>query len=378
MDEPSLGRSRPLVPPLYQSSVYVLPDLDALDAIMDEGAPGFVYARDAHPNAQLLAERLAQLEGTDWALVGSSGMAAISAALLALVQQGDRIVASNRLYGRTTQLLARELHRFGVETTFVDPCDLNEVRSALQRPAKVLLVETISNPLLRLADVETLARWTKANDTWLCVDNTFATPVLFRPAEWGADLTIESLTKMLAGHSDVTLGAVAGTGDLLGTQRQTMSIWGLSANPFDCWLALRGLETLALRVRTASERALALAHWLTRQPNVVRVIYPGLVDHPDHALASRLLAGAFGNMLCFEVAGGRDGVNRFLRQAVGIPFSPSLGHTTTTCSHPASTSHRYVSQAEKRRQGISDGLIRLSVGVEELADIQREISRGLA
>jgi cystathionine beta-lyase/cystathionine gamma-synthase len=376
--QPPLGSSTPLVPPLYQSSVYTLPDLDALDRIMNAEEPGFIYARDGHPNARHLADQLAALEGAAWAAVCGSGMAAITAGLLAVVQQGDRIVASNRLYGRTTQLLNQELPRYGVQTTFVDSGNLAEVRAALDKPAKVLFVETMSNPLLRLVDVEALAEIAGERNSLLAVDNTFATPVLARPLELGADLVVESLTKMIGGHSDVTLGVIAGAGDLLPQVSQVMSIWGLASNPFDCWLAARGLATLPLRMRAASANAAALADWLVEQPGVARVVYPGRPDHPDHDLAGRLLAGCFGNMLCFELAGGRDAVNRFLRLAQGIPFSPSLGNTTTTCSHPGATSHRYVSPAEKRRQGIGDGLIRLSVGVEEIEQIRRELAKGLS
>jgi cystathionine beta-lyase/cystathionine gamma-synthase len=372
-----LGLSTPLVPPLYQSSVYTLPDLDALDRIMNAEAEGFIYARDGHPNAHFLAGQLAALEEATWAVVCGSGMAAITATLLALVQQGDRVLASNRLYGRTTQLLAQELVRFGVQTTFADSNDLDQVRTALDTPARVLFVETLSNPLLRLADLDAFARLAHERECLLVVDNTFATPVLTRPLEHGADLVVESLTKMIGGHSDVTLGLVCGRGDFLAQVKQVVSIWGLASNPFDCWLASRGLATLPLRMRAASAHAAALADWLRDQAGVVRVIYPGMADHPDHDLARRLLDGGFGNMLCFELAGGREAVNRFLRQARNIPFSPSLGNTTTTCSHPAATSHRYVSPAERKRQGISDGLIRLSVGVEDLGQIRQELSRGL-
>jgi cystathionine gamma-synthase len=372
-----LGCSTPLVPPLYQSSVYTLPDLDALDRIMNAEEPGFIYARDGHPNARDLADQLAALEAADWAIVCGSGMAAITALLLATVQQGERIVAGNRLYGRTTQLLSQELVRFGVQTTYVDANDLAQVRAALETPAKVLLVETMSNPLLRVPDMEELARLAHERGCLLLVDNTFATPVLTRPLELGADLVVESLTKMIGGHSDVTLGLACGSGELLQQVSAVVSIWGLASNPFDCWLANRGLTTLALRMRTASANAAALADWLVEQPSVTRVVYPGRADHPDHECAARLLTGGFGNMLCFELRDGRDAVNRFMRQAKGVPFSPSLGNTTTTCSHPGTTSHRYVSPAEKRRQGITDGLIRLSVGVEELEQIKQEMAKGL-
>jgi cystathionine beta-lyase/cystathionine gamma-synthase len=373
-----LGPSTPLVAPLYQSSVYTLPDLDALDRIMNAEEPGFIYARDAHPNARRLAEALAALEGAEWSAICGSGMAAISAVILATHQKGDRIVASNRLYGRTTQLLGQELPRFGVTNEFVDCGDLGRVEAALKTGARMLFAETMSNPLLRLIDIAELAKLAKRHGAMLLVDNTFATPVLTRPLDLGADVVMESLTKMIGGHSDVTLGMIGGKGDMLPQISAAVSIWGLASNPFDCWLAERGLATLSIRMRAASENALALASWLREQPGVTQVVYPGLADHPDHVLAGKLLQGGYGNMLCFELAGGRDAVNRFLRLAPGIPFSPSLGNTTTTLSHPATTSHRYVSPAERKRQGIGDVLIRLSVGVEELDHIKKEMSRGVA
>jgi cystathionine gamma-synthase len=372
-----LGPTTPLVPPLYQSSVYTLPDLDALDRIMNAEETGFIYARDGHPNARHLASRLAEIEGAEWGLVCSSGMAALSVLLVGCSQKDTHLVASHRLYGRTTQLLEQELARFGVRTTFVDTCDLDAVDQALQTPTRLLLVETLSNPLLRVANLKALAELAHDHHCLLVVDNTFATPVLTRPLDHGADLVMESLTKMITGHSDITLGLVAGRNDLLPELSQAMSIWGFSANPFDCWLAGRGLDTLSLRMRAASANAAILADWLAGQPGVARVVYPGRENHPDHELAHEVLSGHFGNMLCFDLAGGRDAVNRFMRQAPGIPFSPSLGNTTTTCSHPATTSHRYVSPAERRRQGITDGLIRLSVGVEEVNTIHAELAKGL-
>ncbi len=375
--QPPLGQSAPLVPPLYQSAVYTLPDLDALDRIMNAEEPGFIYARDAHPNARHLGEQLAALEGGKWGVVCGSGMAAITAVVLASVSQGERVVASNRLYGRTTQLLMEELPRFGVQATLVDTNDLAAVRAALEKPARLLFVETMSNPLLRVVDLEALAELADERDCRLVVDNTFATPVLCRPLDFGAEFVMESLTKLIGGHSDVTLGALCGRDDFLPETTRTVSIFGLSSNPFDCWLAQRGLATLPLRMKAASANAAALADWLAAQPGVSRVLYPGRSDHPDHELAGRVLDGGYGNMLCFELDGGREAVNRFMRLARGVPFSPSLGHTLTTCSHPATTSHRYTSPAEKRRQGISDGLIRLSVGVEELKDIKAEMARGL-
>jgi cystathionine beta-lyase/cystathionine gamma-synthase len=374
---PKLGSSEPLAQPLYQSSVYALPDLDALDSILGTAAPGFVYARDAHPNARLLADQLAAAEGAAWGAVCGSGMAALTAALLSLLKQGDRVVAGTCLYGRTTQLLRQELSRFGVETVLVDPADRGGVRAALDVPTRLLLVETISNPMLRLADIEALAALAHERGCELLMDNTFATPVLCRPLDLGADLVVESLTKMVGGHSDVTLGVVCGRNDGADRLASVVTIWGLAANPFDCWLASRSLSTLALRMRAATANAAALADWLPDQHGVLRVVYPSRPDHPDHDLAQRLLPAGAGSMLCFEVPGGRESVNHFFRAARGVPFSPSLGHTSTTCSHPWSTSHRYASPDEKLRQGISEGLIRLSVGVEEITHIQHELKQGL-
>lgn len=373
-----LGDSRPLVPPLYQTSVYTIPDLDVLDRISEGQAPGFIYVRDGHPNSKILADEMAAIEKASWAVINGSGMAAMSAIVLGTVRQGERIVASNRLYGRTAQLFQQELPRFGIQATFVDTGDLDQVRDALKQPTRLLHVETMSNPLLRLSDIESLANLAHERDCRLSVDNTFATPVLTKPLALGADLVMESLTKMIGGHSDVFLGAVCGCDPaILPLISQVTTVWGLASSPFETWLAHRGLSTLPLRMKAACSNAAALADWLAFQPLVNRVIYPGRPDHPDHELAGKLLQGGYGNMLCFELRDGRDGVNRFMRQAPGIPFSPSLAHTTTTISHPGTTSHRYVSQADKKKQGISDGLVRLSVGVEDLELIKEEMGKGL-
>jgi cystathionine gamma-synthase len=379
MTDPLLGPSVPLVPPLYQSCVYNLPDLDALDRVMNGQEPGFIYARDGHPNSKSLADKLAGLESAKWAIVCGSGMAALSAAFLGYVGAGDRVIASNRLYGRTNKLLRQELNRFGVKTAVVDCNDLAAVRAAFAEPARVLFVETMSNPLCRTVDVPALAEIAHQHNAKFVVDNTFATPTLVRPLEHGADLVMESLTKVIGGHSDVTLGLIAGNDpELLPALAQIVSTWGLAANPFDCWLCERGLPTLELRVHASSRNAKLVADWLAEQSGISRVIYPGRPDHEDHDIARKLLDDEFGTMLCFDLAGGRDAVNRFMRKATGIPFSPSLGHVGTTLSHPDTTSHRYESPAEKRRQGITDGLVRLSVGIEPFERIRDEMARGLA
>ena len=379
MSTPDFGRTRPLAPSIHPSAVYCVPDLDVLDAIYAGEEPGFIYARDGHPNARSLAMELAKAEAASWGIVTATGMGAISGPLLALVSQGERIVASNSLYGKTTKLLAQEMSRFGVISQFVDTNDLNAVRAALGTPARVLLVETVSNPLCRIADLPALAELAHSRNCLLFVDNTFASPYLCRPLEMGADLVMESLTKMIGGHSDVTLGFVGGSDAAHSAPIGAgISTWGLAANPFDCWLAERGLATLDLRMPAATTNAIAIADWLAVQPGVVRVVYPGRRDHPDHELMQRILPSGSGNMLCFELSGGRDAVNRFLHQAPEIPFCPSLGHHRTTCSHPDTTSHRYELHDEKLKLGITPGLIRLSVGCEPQAEIQREMAKGLA
>lgn len=377
---PDLGPSSPLAPPLFTSAVYTLPDLDALDAISDGGAAGFIYARDGHPNAADLAAKLTALEAAAWGVVCGTGMAALSAAFLALLDGGGKVVASNRLYGRTNKLLRSELPRFGVATTSVDVSDLDATREvvAAVKP-KVLYAETMSNPMCRVPDLAALAEIAASNGARLVVDNTFATPVLCRPLELGAHLVMESLTKMIGGHSDVILGFLCGREpELFAGVAQVVTTWGLASGPFDCWTAERGLQTLELRERQAVANAAGLADWLSSVPGVSRVVYPGRSDHPDYELAKRQFPLGCGNMLCFELEGGRDAVNRFMRSAPGIPFSPSLGHVTTTISYPAGTSHRYDSPDERAGQGITDGLIRVSVGCEPLDRIAGEMAKGFA
>jgi cystathionine gamma-synthase len=374
---PAFGPSAPLTPALYPSAVYAIPDLDALDDIYEKRAPGFIYARDGHPNATSLAAAINTLHAAAWGVVTGSGMGAISAAVLPLVGQGERIVAADNLYGKSAKL-CRELARFGVTTEFVNPCDPAAVEAALARGAKAVLVETISNPLCRVCDLSAVAALTRRHGAKLIVDNTFATPVLCRPLDLGADLVMESLTKMIGGHSDVTLGYLGGSDTALSVAAESaVSTFGLAANPFDCWLTERSLDTLDLRMRAATANAAAVAEWLGAEPAVKRVVYPGRADHPDHALAKRQFPGGFGHMLCFELA-DREAVNRFMRGATQVPFAPSLGHALTTISYPDGTSHRFEPTEAKRRQGITPGLVRLSVGCEPGQALRQKLTEGLA
>jgi cystathionine gamma-synthase len=368
----------PLVPPIVPSAVFVARDADHMNRVYEGQEPGFTYAREGSPNAELLAAKIASLERAESGLVTSSGMSAVSAIVLGLLKAGDHIVAGNQLYGRTLRLVSQELPRLGFATELVDATDIAAVERAIRPGTRLLLVEVVSNPLLRIPDIAALAAAARARGVLLVVDNTFPTPLAFRPLSVGADIVFHSITKMLAGHSDVTLGAVCGTRELIAPIRDAIVTWGLNGSPFDCWLAERGLNTLELRVARGNANAAALADFFARQPAIRRVFYPGRADHPDHAVASRLLSDQFGNMVTFELGGGRDTVNRFMRALRSIPFAPTLGDVSTMISHPAVTSHRGLTVAAREALGITEGTIRVSVGVEPFALLEEEFGAALA
>jgi cystathionine beta-lyase/cystathionine gamma-synthase len=382
--EPPVSATRPLVTPLSPSVVFRAADADALDAVYEGRDRGFSYAREGHPNAAVLADKLAWMEGLDpdagqTGIVTSSGMSAVSAVLLGLLKAGDHIVAGNQLYGRFLRLLTKDLPRLGFAATLVDASDAEAVAAALRPETKLLLVEVVANPTLRVADVKGLAKLARERGLVFVVDNTFTTPRGFRPFEHGADVVIHSVTKLLAGHSDATLGFAAAR-DRARQQAIVDAVvtWGLNASPFDCWLAERGLNTFDLRFERAQENAKALADHLRGLKGVKRVLYPGADDHPDRDLARDLLAGSFSHMVSFELDTDRAGVNRFLRAASNIAFAPTLGDVATTISHPPSSSHRALSEAERLKLGISEGFIRVSVGIEEIDLLKREFSAAVA
>jgi cystathionine gamma-synthase len=365
------------VPPIVPSVVFAARDVDQMNGVYEGQEQGFTYAREGSPNAELLAAKIAALEGADAGLVTSSGMSAVAAIMLGLLKGGDHIVAGNQLYGRTMRLVSQELPRLGFATDLVDATDAAAVERAMRPDTRLLLVEVVSNPLLRIPDIEALAALARARGVLLVVDNTFPTPLAFRPLALGAHVIFHSITKMLAGHSDVTLGAVCGSRELITPIRDAIVTWGLNGSPFDCWLAERGMNTLELRVARSNTNAAALAEFLARQPAVRRVFYPGRADHPDHAVARRLLGDQFGNMVTFEIDGGRETVNRFMQALQSIPFAPTLGDVSTIISHPAVTSHRGLTAAAREALGIREGTIRVSVGVEAFALLEDEFSAAL-
>jgi len=368
----------PLVPPIVPSAVFVARDADHMNGVYEGREQGFTYGREGGPNAELLAAKIASLEGAECGLITSSGMSAVAAILLGLLKAGDHVVAGNQLYGRTLRLVTQELPRLGFATDVVDAADVAAVERAIRPETRLLLVEVVSNPLLRVPDIVELSALARARGVLLVVDNTFPTPLAFRPLALGASIVFHSVTKMLAGHSDLTLGAICAARELATPIREAVVTWGLNGSPFDCWLAERGMHTLELRVARANANAMALADFLARQPAVRRVLYPGRADHPDHAVARRLFGDQFGNMVTFEIAGGRDTVNRFMQALQSIPFAPTLGDVSTIISHPAVTSHRGLTAAARDALGIHEGTIRVSVGVEALSLLEDEFLTALS
>lgn len=355
----------PLVAPIVPSAVHVARDVDHMNDVYEGRDTGFTYAREASPNADMLGAKISALEGVELSLITSSGMSATAAIFLGLLKAGDHILSSNQLYGRTSRLMTQELPRLGFATDLVDTTDVAAVERAMKPNTRLLLVEVVSNPLLRVVDVAALAKIAKARGALFVVDNTFPTPLTFQPMKLGADIVFHSVTKMLAGHSDVTLGAVCGARELLTPVRDAIVTWGLTPSAFDCWLAERGMNTLELRVARANSNAAALADSLAGHKAVARVFYPGRADHPDHQVAQRLFGKNFGNMVTFELRGDRDTVNRFMRALDSIHFAPTLGDVATIISHPGVTSHRGLTPEARAALGIREGTIRVSVGVEE-------------
>jgi cystathionine beta-lyase/cystathionine gamma-synthase len=379
VDELPASRTRPLALPIVPSSVFEVDSLETLDEVSEGRAEGHIYTRYGNPNQAALERLVARLEGAEAGLACASGMGAIVAVLLANLRSGDRVIASTALYGPTAMLLAGPLAGFGVLPVFVDVADRSAVEAALAEPAAAMIVETISNPLLRVPDLDMLARLAHAAGARLIVDNTFATPYHCRPLGHGADAVVHSATKYLGGHSDVTVGVVAGAGEFVGRASTVMSSYGAPASPFDCWLTVRGIKTLALRMERSSANAAHVASFLeTRTDAVAAVHYPGLRSHPEHKLAGRMLERGFGAMVSFDLHGGEAAASGFVRGLRRIRFAPSLGDVSTTISHPAKTSHRSLGEGGRRAAGIGPGLIRLSAGIEHCDDIIADLELGLA
>lgn len=371
-----MPRTLPTVQPIYQTSVFSFSSLEEVDQAFSGAEGTYIYSRYGNPTVQALEQALAALESGSDCIVTSSGMAATTATLLSLCSAGDHIIAAEDLYGGTQSLLERELSRFGISTTFIDATLPAKVEAGIRPNTKAIFVETISNPLMRLVDFSQLVMFKRAYKLKLVVDNTFASPMLCRPLEQGADLVVESLTKYINGHSDVTLGAVVGSADDIERVKPLHIQFGATASPFDAWLVMRSMGTLPLRMRQHTQNAHILADLLTGLPRVLRVHYPGLLGHPQHALAEKQLSG-FGGMLSFVVEGGSYGAEQLVKALSMVDFVPSLAGVATTISHPAKTSHRGLTSLARARLGIDEGMLRVSVGLEDSADICADFAQAL-
>ena len=386
MNQPPLRRpawpenaARPLVSPLQPSAVYVSDGPDMLDAQYAGEVPGYTYAREGHPNADVLAGMIDGMEGMTGGLITGSGMAAVTAAMLGCLGAGDHVLGGDQLYGRSLRLLTETLPALGILTSTADSTDSGAMAAALRPETRLVLIEVISNPTIRVADVAGIAALCRERGILLAIDNTFTTPFGFRAGEYGADLVIHSVTKLLSGHSDTTLGYVAARDPAIAEKIRTLTItMGLTPSAFDCWLAERGLLSFELRYARAESNALALAEALSKAGPVRRVIYPQRPDHPDHNRATSLLGSRGSHMLSFEIEGGRAEANRLVAAMPEIAFAPTLGDISTTLSHPASSSHRGLTAEARASIGITEGFFRVSVGCEPPDGLVGAFEKGLA
>jgi O-succinylhomoserine sulfhydrylase len=362
---------------LYLSSSFVFESAAQAAARFSGGEAGPVYSRFTNPTVAMFQERLAALEGAETCLATASGMSAILMTAMSLLRSGDHVVCSNAVFGATVTLFDGLLRRFGVETSFVAATDAAAWRGALRPKTRLLFLETPSNPLIEVADIAALAGVAHDAGALLAVDNCFCTPALQRPLQLGADLVIHSATKYLDGQGRVLGGAVCGSKALVAEgMLPFLRTAGPSLSPFNAWVALKGLETLELRMLAQSERALELARWLETHPRVARVFYPGLASHPQHALAQRQQRAA-GAVVSFEVKGGREAAWAVVDATRLISITANLGDVKSTITHPATTTHGRISPEARAAAGISEGLLRVAVGLEAVADIEADLARGL-
>jgi O-succinylhomoserine sulfhydrylase len=369
---------------LFLTSSFVHPDAATAAARFANEEEAFVYSRFSNPTVTMFERRLAAMEGTQAALATSSGMSAILLLIIGLLKAGDHVVCSRSVFGSTIKLLQGEFGRFGVESTFVSQTDVAEWRAAMKPHTKLLFAETPSNPLTEVCDIRALAEIAHAGGALLAVDNCFCTPALQRPLDFGADLVVHSGTKFLDGQGRVMAGAVCGTADIIeGKLTPVLRSAGMSLSPFNAWVVLKGLETLSIRLQAQSARSLALARWLQEQPAVTRVYYPGLPSHPQHALAMAQQSGCGGAVVSFITRG--DTPEEARRNAFAVidatricSISANLGDTKTIITHPASTSHGRLTEEQRLSAGITQGLVRVAMGLEDVEDIQNDLNTGLS
>ena len=361
---------------MYLTSSFVFDNAAQAAARFSGAEPGMIYARFTNPGVSAFEERLAALEGAERCVSFASGMAAILATVMGLMRSGEHIVASRSIFGSTVQLFNNIIGKFGVETTFVSPTDPEEWRRAVRPNTRLFFVESPSNPLTEVSDIAALAAIAKEAGAWLAVDNCFCTPILQRPLTLGADIIIHSATKYLDGQGRVLGGAVLGKKDLMEGVFTFLRTAGPTLSAFNAWVLFKGMETLDLRMRQHSVNALELATWLEGQPQVARVLYPGLPSHPQHALAMRQQATG-GGIVAFELKGGKDAAWRLIDATRIMSITANLGDVKTTITHPASTTHSRMTAEQRADAGISDGLIRIAVGLEHVDDLKQDLLRGM-
>jgi cystathionine gamma-synthase len=366
-----------IVAPIYQTATFGFEKAEDVSKAVNGESRRYVYSRWDNPTVMKLERKLAAFEGADDAAFFSSGMAAISTAILSIVRPGDRLVAVRDLYGETYKLFHDVLPAFGIETALVDTTAIGEMRREVSTGTRVVYVESPTNPTLKLVDIAKAARLAHSVKGLLFVDNTFASPINQTPLALGADIALHSATKYLNGHADVVAGAAAGSREQIAKIKMMRRTLGGTLDAHAAWLILRGMKTMALRVRAQNENALALAEYLSKHKKVKRVNYPGLKDHPQHALAKRQMNG-FGGMMSFELKGTLTDATRLIeRLRVGY-LAASLGGTETLFSQPATLSHHQVSASERAKTGIQDTLIRVSLGIEDVGDIIDDFEQALA
>jgi len=362
---------------LYLTSSFVFENAAQAAARFQGNEPGNIYSRFTNPTVTVFQDRLAALEGAEACVATASGMSAILATAMALLKSGDHVVSSSGVFGATVQLFSSILSKFGIETDYVDGTDTKAWKAALRPGTRLLYLETPSNPLTEVFDIEALARLAHGAGALLVVDNCFCTPALQRPIDLGADLVIHSATKYLDGQGRVLGGAVLGKRDLVMDGIYSfLRTAGPSLSPFNAWVLLKGLETLRIRMEAQSQSALELARWLQAHPRVSKVHYPGLPSHPQHELATKQQRSG-GAVVSFEVNGGRGAAWSLIDSTRMISITANLGDTKTTITHPATTTHGRISDAARARAGITEGLVRIAVGLESVKDIRADLERGL-
>lgn len=364
--------------PIYQSATFAFPSAEEGAARFAGRSAGPVYTRLGNPTVQALEQAVAELEEGRGAVATSTGMAAVTTVLLALLKKGDHILATQPLYGASRTMMQENLARFGISSTFVRASDSAALRSEFRSETRLIYVETPANPTLDLVDLESAAALARSTGVPLVVDNTFAGPFLQRPLNMGAHVVVHSMTKSLNGHSDVIAGMIVASDPvLLDSIRQTATRLGMTADPHQAWLVLRGIRTLGMRVERAQSNAIELANWLERHPAVATVRFPGLPSHPQYELAQRQMSGP-GSMISFEVRGGDEAARALLNNVHVITLAVSLGGIESLIEHPASMTHTAATPAELRAESVTPGLIRLSVGCEDLDDLRADLAQALA